>query len=252
MSCNIDGNCLCLSCPESKDNNKKLIYFIDESENKSKPSGLFTKNCSTNSMFACSPYMMYDSRVGPDLCNTKCKVTDINQEMGIKKSICFDQNDPNTCGFTRKWDGRLVDSARNMKIGLDAPPYEGDIGELKNVYSKKLKNIKTGYYNSYEDINSGQIKYYSNSEFAGNFPKRTGNWILRSNEDYKIYKDPMDGVEIQVDRQPLTEGMKADYLCSQDFLKYSISQREDLMALQSHQLNKNRFNSRYGNLYKYN
>ena len=243
-TCNINGQCPCEMCPD-----QKLPYFINEAEKNSKPSGLFTKDCSTNGMFYCTPNMMYDSRLGPDSCLGDCKVTDLNKELGIKKSVCFKQNDPNTCGFTKKWDSRLIDSARNMKIGLDTPPYEGDVGMLKNVYSDKLSDYKTGYYKSYDDIKTGQIQYYSNSELAGAYPRRTGNWIVRSNEDYKIYKDPMDGVELHTDRYPVTDKRPA-YLCGPNFIKDSINHREDLMAKQSYYVNNNSFEARYGNMYK--
>lgn len=243
-NCNIYGAFPCEMCPD-----KKMAYFIDESELKSKPSGLFTSKGARNAMFNCSPNMMYDSRQGPDACLTKCKITDINEQMGIKKSVCFNQDDPNTCGYTKKWDGRLIDAARNMKIGLDTPPYEGDIGKLKNVYSEKLKDYKTGYYNSYDDIKTGQIKYYSNSELAGAYPKRTGNYIIRATEDYEIYKDPMDGMELHTSRQPLTV-KRPEYLCGPNFMKDSISHREDLMSKQSYLVNNNSFEARYGNMYK--
>ena len=173
----------------------------------------------------------------------------MNKELGIKKSKCFKQNDPNTCGYTKKGDARLIDSARTMKIGLDTPPYEGSVGSLKNVYSEKLSDYKTGYYKSYDDIKTGQIQYYSNSELAGAYPTRSGNWIVRANEDYSIYKDPMGGVELHTERNPLTV-KRPEYLCGPNYMKDSINNREDLMAKQSYYMNKNRFNSRYGNMYK--
>ena len=241
-TCNINGQCV--TCPD-----QKLPYFINDEEKDSQPSGLFTDNGSINSMFYCTPNMMYDNRVGPDSCLEDCKITKINGELGIKKSVCFHQKDPNTCGFTRKWDGRLVDSPRNMRTGLDTPPYEGSIGSLKNVYVDSLSDYKTGYYKSYDDIKTGQIQYYSNSELAGAYPKRTGNWIIRSNEEYKVYKDPMDGVELHTDRFPLTE-KRPEYLCGPNFMKDSINHREDLMSKQSYLVNNNSFEARYGNMYK--
>ena len=53
-TCNINGQYPCAMCPD-----QKLPYFINEAENNSKPSGLFTKNCSINGMFTCTPNMMY-------------------------------------------------------------------------------------------------------------------------------------------------------------------------------------------------
>jgi len=243
MNCNTMGNCPCINCPDS------VKYYIDESENKSTPSGLFTSKCGVNGMFNCSQNLLYDSRVSDIHDDIRPEVTYINKEMGIKKSMCFDENDPNTCGYTAKWDGRLIDSARNMKIGLDTPPYEGSIGLSKNVYSEKLKNYKTGYYNSYDDINTGQIKYYSNSELAGAYPKRTGNWVIKSNEDYMIYRNPMGGMELHTERQPLTV-KRPEYLKGPRDIIDGLAHREDLMSKQSYLVNNNSFQARYGNMYK--
>jgi hypothetical protein len=217
------------------------LYYINEKEKNSVPSGLFTGQCGVY-----PKSVMYDSRIGPDTCLEKCKITNINQDLGIKKTMCFDERG---CGYTRKMDGRLKDSARNQLLELNSPPYEGDIGHLRNVYSDKLKNYHTGYYKSYRDINSGQIQYYSNSELSGAFPRRTGNYVVRAQEDYTIYKDPMDGVELRTNRFPLTEKRPA-YLCGPNFIKDSINHREDLMAKQSYFFNKNSFEARYGNSFK--
>lgn len=223
-----------------------LAYFINKSENEGYPNGLMTNKAGQSAMFSNSPYMMYNSNIGPKLCKPiegqTCQVKTLNKDLGVKKDVCFFKAG---CGYTRKNDGRLIDSPRNTLLELDTPPYEGDVGNLHNVYSPKLNDIHTGYINNYEGVTSGQIRYYVDSELAGAYPGRTGNYVLRSNEDYYIYRNPMGVVELHTERHPLTEN-RPGYLCSQNFLKDSMNHREDLMSKQSYNFNKNSFEARYG------
>ena len=223
---------------------KSLAYFVNEKESKGEPSGLMTDKGSFPSMINASPYMMYSSNRGPNPCRG-CNKTVLNEEMGIKRSICFDKHG---CGYTRTGDGRLKDTARGVLLELDAPPHEGDVGYLGNIYSDKLKTYAPRIYDGYKDINTGQIEYYQDSVMAGAYPNRTGNWQLRSDEDYYIYKNPMGVVELKTQRYPVT-AQRPEYMCGQNFMKDSMSHREDLMSKQSYNFNKNSFNARYGPQY---
>jgi len=219
-------------------------YFIDKHENQTKPHPLMTGKGGINAMFSHTPYMMYDSRVGPQLLQDSCtRIKDLNT-VGTKPSQCFEKIDGPYGGYTKLFDGRLKDSRRNFLMKLDRPPNEGDIGSLHNVYSKKLDDIKTGYLDGYDGIKSGQITYYTDSQLLGAFPKRTGNWIESSHEDYMIYKNPMGVVELQTNRHPITKG-RPEYLCGQNHMKDSISHREDIMGRQSYKFNKNNYQARY-------
>lgn len=231
---------------------KAMNYFIDKSENHSKPHPLGTGKGGINAMFSHTPYMMYDSQVGPNYLTSPCTViNNLNTELGVKPAECFHnfeyKENEVGAGYTRQFDGRLVDSPRNMLTTLDRPPNEGDIGSLHNVYSDKLSVIKDGYLDGYDNIKSGQIRYYTDSQLLGGFPNRTGNWITSAHEDYFMYKNPMGVVELQTDRQPITKDRRPNYLCGQNFMKDSMSQREDLMARQSYYFNKNNYQARYKN-----
>lgn len=222
----------------------KLAYFINSSENNSYPNSLMTKEAGQSAMFSNSNYMMYNSNVGPKICKPKvCNINTLNKDLGIKKSQCFNKTDKGC--YTRINDGRLKDAARGILLELDTPPYEGSIGNLHNVYSPKLNDINTGYINNYQGMTAGQIRYYTDSELTGAYPGRTGNYILRSNEDYYIYKNPMGVVELHTERHPLTED-RPNYLCGLNSMKDSISHREDIMGKQSYNFNKNSFQARYG------
>jgi hypothetical protein len=222
---------------------QSLAYFVNTKEKNSEPSGLMTAQGGMPSMINATPYMMYASNRGPNPCKG-CNKTVLNPEMGIKRSVCFDKRG---CGYTRTQDGRLRD-ARMTYLELDAPPHEGDVGYMGNVYSNKLKNYSPRIYNGYKDITTGQLEYYQDSVLAGPYPNRTGNWAIRSDEDSFIYQNPMGVREFQAERYQAT-AQRPEYLCGQNFMKDSMSHREDLMSKQLHQLNKNSFNARYGPKY---
>jgi len=241
-NCDINGTYT--TCP------KNMKYFVDEDENETLEGALFTKNSGRSGMFTCSPYSMYDSRVSGSGCKGDCSIVDLNKEMGIKRALCFEPvtNDNNEC-YTRTGDGRLKDVRRNMLTTLDVPPYVGDVGAIKNVYSEKLKDYKDGYYKGYADINTGQIQYYVDNGLVGAYPQRSGNWVIKSNEDYMLYKNPMGVVDLHTERQPLTT-KRPEYLCGPKDVIDELSHREDIMGKQAYQFNSNSFQARYGNNYK--
>lgn len=217
-------------------------YFILKSQ--IEPSGLMTNDCIPKLFNKHDKqYLMYKSALGPNMCPpSNCK-TVLNETMGIKKSLCYNpvENCNGNPGVGREYDARLFNMPRNQWQILDTAPYEG---EVKNKYSEKLKEIHTGFSKDYSDIKSGSIQYYIDPEMEGAYSKRTGNYVTTANEDYYLYKTPMDSVWIHTEREGITQ-CRPEYLCGNNFLKDSINHREEIMSKQSYLFNRNRYQTRY-------
>ena len=136
-------------------------------------------------------------------------------------------------------DPRLIDVPRAFRMELDRIPMDSSI-ELKNLYSD---NKLSGYgknYKSYKDINAGQILYYTDSNFSNPFygPNFGTNYRIIGD----VYRDPMDGLEIQYKRIPCVKPSQMKGLSELNDTSFN---RDDLMSGYSSQINKYSYTPRY-------
>jgi hypothetical protein len=228
---NIDIGCNCRECPEGCNILKMEINDECYKNNYGLP------YCDNEKLFECVDKILYKCEKFNECCKEEKCYKKINCDMGIKLSECFKLDDKDCCGYTKKNDGRLS-SARSTSMTLDMPPYEGDV-PLNKVYSEKLNDIKTGFYKNYEDIKSGQIIYYDDNELSK--PFYNPNFILESDVNYIMYKDPMGSIK-PVYEKNITSSCQ---IKGPKWLTYSTHHREDLMSKQMNVMNQTRYMSRY-------
>ena len=159
------------------------------------------------------------------------------------ENIIYTSNDP-----------RLISVAHNGQVlTLDKPPMNQSV-KLDEVYTDPTLKYYGQNYNTYSDINAGDILYYvdqsiQDAEFQ---PIFTNNAIVNG----EIFKDPMGAIKPQYNRIPV---IKTDLLDTKhnnykdvglSWMRDSIESREDLMALQMRKHNEQRYEPRWtGNIF---
>lgn len=121
----------------------------------------------------------------------------------------------------------------NQTLTLDRPPLDGTV-KLANIYTDKSLDYYGQGYQTYSDINAGQIVYYNNHEQEDPlfFPNFTKSAYVHG----KLYRDPMGSLKPEYYRKPITYtnhlNTKNQFYDELSFIKDSTEQREDLMARQ--------------------
>jgi hypothetical protein len=152
-------------------------------------------------------------------------------------------------------DPRLISVPNGgQSLTLDRPPLNAKI-PLDTIYTDpSLPNYRTGFYNSYKDINSGDIFYYIDTSIEDAF--FLPNFTNASNVQGNIYIDPMSAVLPVYERSPIKNNNLLDtknrnYSTGLSFLNDTSESREDIMSKQMYRTNKNRYASRWtGNIYQ--
>lgn len=230
-------SCPCEDCPNSK-------TFDNFNRKSNDPSSLGINECKYNSDFVCSNTMNFNYNQQPNLFTPDPRYTVLNEDFGLTYAQDFYECKNTPCenkGYTSA-DPRLIDTARAQKLTLDRPPYEGSVKSWK-IYDKDLENYGKNYKN-YTDIHAGQIQYYVDKELDE--PLYKPNFIIRSNVESQIFKDPMGGTMFQYTRQPLTVNKNeiSDYQFDRDQMSY----REDILSSYGNQINKNDWSMTWKNV----
>jgi len=163
-------------------------------------------------------------------------------------------------------DPRLYDSNRNIRTILNIPPIDGSV-KLSQVY-----NINPNYgngYNTYTDVNAGQISYYNDKSIEN--PYFSPNFVDKALVESILYKDPMGAIRPQYNRYQIENTCGCKDKCRKDkchknkcknkcrkdkcckdinlsFINDTQSYREDLMSLQMRKINEQKWSSRWSNL----
>jgi len=138
-----------------------------------------------------------------------------------------------TCPGYQSMDPRTVDSPRAIRTTFDRPPLQSrNTQPLDNLY--RDPGLHTGFYRSYQDIHGGNIFYYTDAEQAD--PYSTDPYVLTSYTLPEIEIDPMGGLSPIYQKVPMLKNNRyaSPYTFDQDQMQF----REDLMSLQSRQINK--------------
>jgi hypothetical protein len=144
-------------------------------------------------------------------------------------------------------DPRLNSASHAQWITLDKPPIDSSMKLYEIPYDKKLDNYGQGY-NSYNDINAGQIMYYVDKSIEDPFYKP--NFITSSQIDGTLYKDPMGGLQPRYYRTNLKDDdnigpVRDNYEGCLSWMQDSLNQREDIMSLQMGKMLKQQWTPRY-------
>jgi len=152
----------------------------------------------------------------------------LNRESSVQPSAVDFVKGPDCYYYSM--DPRTFDTTRNMRIPLDAPPFQSQGTQpLQDIYSgpaaAAASEVKTGYYNSYNDIKGGSIIYYT--DLDNDFPGRAASLIsIPLLSVPTIMVDPMGAVKPYYKRLPIHNKKTNQFEYS--FLSDTAEHREDL------------------------
>jgi len=148
-------------------------------------------------------------------------------------------------------DPRLISVPHSGQVlTLDRPPVDST-PVLADVATDKSLNGYGQHYQSYADVNGGDIMYYINKEQQD--PFFSPNFTTSARAYGTMYKDPMGAMKPQYDREPLKcnnplDTQNENYDGGLSFIQDTMNHRQDLMALQSRKRNQERWEPRWEGL----
>jgi hypothetical protein len=161
-------------------------------------------------------------------------------------------NKDNTVYITE--DPRLISTVHfGQRTELDRPPINEAIS-LDEIYTNPDMKYYGQTYNTYSDINAGQIMYYfdksiQDAEFGPIF-------VNNAKVEGTIFKDPMGAMKPQYNRTPIINTQLLDTKHNNykdvglSWIRDSQESREDLIALQMRKHNEQRYEPRWsGNIF---
>lgn len=141
-------------------------------------------------------------------------------------------------------DPRLISASHGgQRLTFGNPPIDDRNYLDEFTLGKYGKN-----YNTYSDINAGNITYYIDNSIK--YPLFKPIFSIPARSTSTLYKDPMGSVKAQYDRQSLNyydpiNSEKNYYKEGLSWLHDSQEHREDLLSKQMNKINEQRFESRY-------
>ena len=235
------SSCNCYDCA-----NKTYIF-----NNKGFPTNMSVRNNDFSNYYDCIDKKLFKSQTEPrnlkgfDYINpyTISKMYDktfieIKDPGANKDGKVYTSNDP-----------RLVSVGHfGQKLELDKPPINGAM-KLDDIYTDPNMKFYGQTYNTYADINAGQIMYYIDKsiEDAEFEPLFTNNSLVKGT----IFKDPMGAMKPQYNRTPIIKTNLLDTKHDNykdvglSWIRDSQESREDLLALKMRKHNEQRYEPRW-------
>lgn len=145
-------------------------------------------------------------------------------------------------------DPRLYSSGENILCPLNLPPITSKIYLDQLLIDKSLDNYGQKY-NSYSDVNAGQIMYYINR--GEEDPFTTPVFAVSAMADGYVYKDPMDSYKPEYIRRPIKcdnpigAPERSDYEGGLSFMEDTLNFREDIIARQMAKSNQSSWGMRW-------
>lgn len=152
---------------------------------------------------------------------------------------CCLQNNGDCNTFTSN-DPRLIDVPRALKVSLDRPPMDSTV-QLNDIYCDELLIDYGKNYNTYSDVDGGQILYYSDNKFADVFTSPVFSTPSTANADISF--NPMGVLEIKYTREPR---IKSPQMSGLSWLNDSTLWREDITGLYTAQIREYDWNPKVG------
>ena len=144
--------------------------------------------------------------------------------------------DGSCCNIPNKtyssFDPRLKDPARNITTVLDTPALQlHGVQPLNAPITNDIRGPVV--YNSYSDIDAGQIVYYSDPSMGQLYTPPI--YVIDSINFPEVFVDPMGAWKPQYNRIPIARNNTniSEYSFDRDQMEF----REDLIALQSNKMN---------------
>lgn len=125
---------------------------------------------------------------------------------------------------------------------LNVPVYDATWKSFNRDQSQS-NQIKTQQYDSYHDIDGGQLTYYIDDYLTQAY--FSPNYQIRSSIRPRVFVDPMGSLKPEYHRKPITK--TASYLSDYTFDQDQMGFREDIMSLQSRKRDQQDFSKFYGN-----
>ena len=148
----------------------------------------------------------------------------------------------------RSNDPRLISASHGGDIlTLDNPPIDSEIS-LDKIYTDKNLNNYGKSYNTYSDINAGQITYYIDKSIQDSFFSPLFSTPISSKGI--LYRDPMGAFKAQYERElfitndPINTDKKY-YKGGLSWIEDSQEHREDLLSKQMSKHNSQRWSPRW-------
>jgi hypothetical protein len=142
-------------------------------------------------------------------------------------------------GYFYGSDGRVVDAARDIRMVLDAPAKVGAVNMDMTAYINNKDY--GGIYNTYSDLNNGQIAYYVDSSISQPFFEPV--YTLSSYVDKTIRVDPMDSPKPEYIKTPISTTLNS--VSKDQATRDQLSFREDLMSRQQNLYNRTSWTNRW-------
>jgi hypothetical protein len=178
--------------------------------------------------------------------------TILNNNFGLGRDKAFfevDCGSDNLKHCSGTWavrdDARIHNNALNQAILLDKPPFSGHT-PLNEVYSSRLDNYGKTFYNTYDQIHSGQIQYYVNHSLEN--PLFQPVFQIESDVASNIFKDPMGALKPEYKRNPLS--VEHRNISEYSFDRDSMSFREDITSRNMAQMNQRDWSKAWKNVNK--
>lgn len=172
--------------------------------------------------------------------NNECKDDNVYtylNKRGVEQSPYFVQEKDGKY-ISKKPDGRMIDSSRSYQQELDIKPIQVVYNLIHDNVSgnPELKDYGKNYKN-YSTVTGGQIQYYiDKDEEAFNSPV----YAAKTKATGIMYKDPMDSIKPQFDKQYPTESFTG-----LSWLDDSCSFRDDIISKQQRVNNQRRYELMY-------
>lgn len=245
------SSCNCYDC------NKKNDVSTNNTNNTSKiPTnlGIYKNDTSMTNYLDCYYEKDFKNNIEPSYLG-ETKYTFLNPQT-ITQKYANDFNiigckEPEGCNAKLyiSTDPRLIDSPRAETLLLDSPPIDSNL-KLNTIYTDKNLDSYSKKYQSYKDINTGQIMYYIDESISN--PFFNPNFVTSAYSESKMYKDPMGSYKPRYERYPImnndaltTDNQNYNYKLS--WMQDTTSFREDIMAKQMRKRFEQRWEPRWNN-----
>jgi hypothetical protein len=182
---------------------------------------------------------VHTQTIQPNIFSRHQVIEPINANLGVSFNGQFQHVDTDIegksgfYGYTRL-DPQLVRDDENPVRTMENPkrnrwtkkmgPWEAESGtvDMADIYDPRF----TGYgdpYRSYQDVNTGQVRYYYSDIDAYRKP----NFVIKSEVQHMDFHDPMGAVKPEYHRNVINKNSRA--LVEDQFLRDTLSHREDIM-----------------------
>ena len=239
------SSCNCYDCA-----NKNYIF-----NNEGFPTNMSVRNNDFSNYYDCIDKKLFKNQIEPKNLNGYTYINPYTISKSYDKN--FQVIDDPTANKDGKVyisnDPRLISATHfGQMLELDRPPINEDV-KLDEIYTNPNMKYYGQTYNSYSDINAGQIMYYidksiQDAEFE---PIFTNNSVVKGT----MFKDPMGAMKPQYNRTSIINTNLLDTKHNNykdvglSWIRDSQESREDLLALQMRKHNEQRYEPRWtGNI----